>query len=106
VLLGGDAEAAAWDDMVQTYGASLKSCFLKASHHGRDSGYHLEALKLIDPVMAFVSVGKKPDTDASYKYRQQTSRKVPSTRYYGNIKIQIDDVGKSSWFVDRNAENS
>jgi competence protein ComEC len=47
VLLAGDAEAAAWDDMKNYYGAKLKSDYLKASHHGRDSGYHLR--RFADP---------------------------------------------------------
>ena len=106
ILLSGDAEQSAWDDMVRFYGNRLKSSFLKASHHGRDTGYHLNALRLIAPIMTFISVGRKPDTDASYKYRQQTGRKVPSTRYYGNIELQINDDGSWRWFVDRNAENS
>jgi competence protein ComEC len=106
VLLPGDAEEAAWDEMVRFYGNRLKSSFLKASHHGRDTGYHLNALKLIDPVMTFVSVGRKPDTDACYKYRQQTGRKVPSTRYYGNIELRIHDNDNWEWFVDHNAANS
>ncbi len=105
-MLPGDAEALAWDEMVRFYGARLKSSFLKASHHGRDTGYHLEALKLINPLMTFVSIGRKPDTDASNKYRQQTGRKVASTRYYGNIELRIHDNGSWEWFVDHNAANS
>jgi competence protein ComEC len=104
VLLPGDAEESAWDEMVRYYGARLKSSFLKASHHGRDTGYHLEALKLIDPTMTFVSVGRKPDTDASNKYRQQIGRRVPSTRYHGNIELQLKDDGSWGWFVQHNAE--
>ena len=61
VLLPGDAEAEAWDDMKNHFGAGLKSDYFKASHHGRDSGYHLEAMKLIAPRVTFVSVGRKPD---------------------------------------------
>ena len=56
--------------------------------------------------MTFVSVGRKPDTDASYKYRQQTGRQVPSTRYYGNIELRIHDNDNWEWFVDHNAANS
>lgn len=106
VLLAGDAEDDAWEIMRGSYGNALKSNFLKASHHGRDSGYNLDALKLIDPIMTFVSVGRKPGTDASNKYRQQTDRKVASTRYYGNIEVRIHDTGDWQWFVNRNSENS
>ena len=101
VFLPGDAEGPAWDAMVSAYGSYLKSDFLKASHHGRDSGYNLNAVKLIAPLITFVSVGRKPDTDASSKYRQQCPR-VASTRYHGNIRLEILDDGQHKWFVDRN----
>ena len=103
VLLSGDAEAEAWDDMKNYYGATLKSDYLKASHHGRDSGYHLEAMKLIAPRVTFVSVGRKPDTDASSKYRQQCN-KIASTRYYGDMELRFNDDGTRKWFVGRNAD--
>ena len=102
ILLPGDVEGLAWDNMVDTYGARLKSDFLKASHHGRDTGYHLEALQHIRPAMTFVSVGRKPATDASSKYRGQ-SRQVASTRYYGNIVLTIHDDGNWAWSVQHNA---
>jgi hypothetical protein len=56
-VLPGDAEGDAWDAMVGFYGNRLKSEFFKASHHGRDSGYHIGAMHLIAPVLTFVSVG-------------------------------------------------
>jgi beta-lactamase superfamily II metal-dependent hydrolase len=87
--------------MKSHYGAALKSDYLKASHHGRDSGYHLEALKLIAPRITFVSVGRKPDTDASSKYRQQCN-KVASTRYHGNMELRFQDDGTHQWIVERN----
>lgn len=101
ILLPGDAEAAAWREMVAFYGSYLKSDYLKASHHGRDSGYDLDALKLIKPLITFVSVGRKPDSDASAKYRQQCPQ-VGSTRFYGNMEFQIADDGNVRWLVDRN----
>jgi competence protein ComEC len=101
VILPGDAEGPAWDNMVNAYGSHLKGDFLKASHHGRDSGYHLDAMKLIAPLITFVSVGRKPDTDASSKYRQQCGR-VPSTRYHGNITLDLLDDGTYKWCVARN----
>lgn len=103
VLFPGDVEDMAWENLVETYGNRLKSDFLKASHHGRDSGYHMEAIRLIAPVMTFVSVGQKPSTDASSKYRNFCNR-VASTRYYGDIELHIHDNGSHEWFVQRNAE--
>ncbi|MDE2102109.1 MAG: hypothetical protein KGL39_32990 [Patescibacteria group bacterium] len=101
VLLPGDAEDLAWDNMVATYGDRLKSDFLKASHHGRDSGYHMEAVRHIKPIITFVSVGQKPATDASSKYRN-FSDLVASTRFYGNIELRIHDDGSCKWFVQHN----
>jgi competence protein ComEC len=102
VILPGDAEGPAWDNMVDAYGCHLKSNFLKASHHGRDTGYHLDAMRLIAPLITFVSVGRKPDTDASSKYRQQCGR-VASTRYHGNITLDLLDDGTYKWSVARNS---
>jgi competence protein ComEC len=102
ILLPGDAEELAWDSMRDFYGPRLKCDFLKASHHGRDSGYHHGALKLVAPLMTIISVGSKPDTDATNKYRQQTGNRAPSTRYHGNIEIRIHDDGSWKWFVDHN----
>lgn len=102
VLLPGDAEAEAWKEMVSHYGKDLKSDYLKASHHGRDSGYDLAAVKLIAPRVTFVSVGRKPDTDASSKYRQQCP-KVASTRFHGDMELQFLDDGGFNWYVARNA---
>ena len=44
----------------------LRAC--KANHHGRDTGYHQEAVKAMSPSVTIVSAGQKPDTDASAKY--------------------------------------
>lgn len=93
VILGGDAEAEVWDSIVAHYGADLKCHVLKASHHGRDSGYHPEALKEMSPEYTIVSVGKKPETDATNKYRYY-SQNVLSTRWKGNITLIVDDQGK------------
>lgn len=95
VILGGDAEAEVWDDMVKQYGAGLKCNVLKASHHGRDSGYHQKAVELMQPEYTVVSVGKKPDTDASNKYRANGG-KVWSSRWKGNITLVISPDGKGT----------
>lgn len=85
-ILGGDAEEPVWEYLVKTYGKDLKCNVLKASHHGRDSGYHAEAVKLMNPDFTIVSVGKKPDQDASNKYRGHSTH-VWSTRWRGNITV-------------------
>ena len=88
VILGGDAESEVWEDLVNTYGNGLKCDVLKASHHGRNSGYHQQAVKIMNPGLTVVSVGKKPATDASNKYKNYSDT-VLSTRWSGNIIVSI-----------------
>lgn len=72
VILAGDVGKDGWDDLVKTCGNKLKCDVLKASHHGRDSGFHEDAMALMKPTYTIVSVGKKPETDASDKYRKHS----------------------------------
>lgn len=102
-LLAGDAEEAAWDDMVRHYGWLLKSDVLKAAHHGRDSGYHMEAVRHIAPLLAVLSVGGRPETDASAKYRRFSER-VATTRRHGDIQVHVHDNGDILWFPSHNRE--
>ena len=94
VILPGDAEGPAWESMLAAFRAGdLKCDVLKASHHGRDSGYHEEAVSAMSPDIVICSVGKKPGTDASQKYASQGAQ-VLSTRYNGTITVSIKDNGK------------
>ena len=103
VLLAGDAEKPAWDEMVGVYGAGLKSDILKASHHGRDSGYHMEAVRHVAPALAILSVGGRPETDASAKYRRFAG-KVATTRRHGDIQVHLHDDGGMYWHPERNLQ--
>ena len=94
IVLGGDADVGAWADIYARYADDgLKVDLLKASHHGRDSGYYQPAVKAMDPKFTVVSVGKKPDSDASNKYRHY-SQKVLSTRFHGTIHAQLSAHGE------------
>jgi competence protein ComEC len=103
VMLGGDATFDVWQYLFDTHGAHLKCHVLKASHHGRDSGYHQEAVKAMSPEYTIVSVGTKPDTDASNKYRQY-SPNVWSTRWRGNIILTIEADGTAKIESQHNQE--
>lgn len=93
VVLGGDAENATWDYIVENHSADIANIqLLKASHHGRDSGYHQPAVKLMNPVYTAVSVGNKPGSDASNKYRQYSDH-VVSTRWYGTMVFDLYENG-------------
>lgn len=95
ILLPGDAESAVWDSVVAEYGENLSTSVLKASHHGRDSGYHDHAVSHISPQYTIVSVGKKPKTDASNKYRKHSDN-VWSTRWKGNIVVTVRPDGTAN----------
>ncbi len=104
-VLAGDAEKENWDYIVENYKDKITNInILKAAHHGRESGFHEEAVKLMNPEYTIVSVGKKPDTDAHNKYKKYTREKVLSTRYRGNITVTIDDYGNGNidWQYHKN----
>jgi beta-lactamase superfamily II metal-dependent hydrolase len=96
IIFGGDAEQAAWESIFNRYGGTLKCDVLKASHHGRDTGYHQEAVKAMSPEFAIVSVGKKPGTDATNKYRTYC-KNVWSTRWFGNLTLEINADDRMIW---------
>jgi competence protein ComEC len=95
VVLGGDATEAVWQSIHKQYGNNLKCHVLKASHHGRDSGYHQPAVEAMSPQYTIVSVGKKPETDASDNYLQYSDH-VWSTRWRGNIVLTIQPDGNAN----------
>jgi beta-lactamase superfamily II metal-dependent hydrolase len=97
IILGGDAEKETWNYIHEHYAEKIKKVtILKASHHGRDSGYYQPAVKDMDPNYTIVSVGKKPSTDASNKYRQYCEN-VWSTRRKGNIVFTLNLDGNGTY---------
>jgi competence protein ComEC len=97
IVLGGDGENATWEYILKNHEDLIKDVtILKASHHGRDSGYHQKAVKHMNPEYTIVSVGKKPSTDASNKYKQYCEN-VWSTRWKGNIVFTINEDGSGSY---------
>lgn len=97
IILGGDAEEDTWKYIYETYPDLIKDVtILKASHHGRDSGYYQPAVKHMNPEYTIVSVGKKPSTDASNKYRQYCDN-VWSTRWKGNIRFELNSDGSGTY---------
>jgi competence protein ComEC len=99
IVLGGDADTDVWEEIADHYGVDLRCDVLKASHHGRDSGYLADAVALMNPTYTIVSIGKKPDTDASNKYRNYCNN-VWSTRWYGNLALQISRERGIEWFAE------
>ena len=86
IVIGGDAPEDMWKEIYQRRrGMFPKVHLLKASHHGRKSGYHYESVKAMNPEVTILSVGelkKKDDAAASY---ERYNRGCYSTLDHGNI---------------------
>lgn len=107
IILGGDADAEVWDQLAETDSEELKDIsVLKASHHGRNSGYSETALEIMKPTWTVCSVGKKPPQDAHNKYRKHTQKKVLSTRFRGNIVVEIESNGELTVYCEENYDSS
>jgi len=100
VVLGGDATAEeSWPDIVSRL-ALPGIAVLKASHHGRKSGYYQPAVKAMSPWLTITSVGQT-EHDATESYRQYSNYTV-SLRDAGDIRIQINDDGTSYYWPNLN----
>jgi competence protein ComEC len=64
---------------------------LKASHHGRKSGYYGPAIKEMAPWLTITSVGEAAH-DATNNYRRYSTYTV-SLRKAGDKRIEISDDG-------------
>lgn len=89
ILLGGDATAE------ETWPAIMDQVsqvdVLKASHHGRKTGYYWPAVKAMAPWLTITSVGQKA-YDATENYQRYSTYTV-SLRDSGDICIEIGDDG-------------
>jgi beta-lactamase superfamily II metal-dependent hydrolase len=113
IMLGGDAEQEIWDDLAVSDSDLLKDVsILKAPHHGRKSGYSSKAVKIMNPLWTVCSVGNKADLkqkdgsscDGHQNYRYYTQNMVLSTRYRGNIVVEITPAGELTVKCSHNAE--
>ncbi len=92
ILLGGDATRdETWPAICSSI-AVAKVDVLKASHHGRKTGYYQPAVKQMSPWLTITSVGEKA-YDATESYRRYSDYTV-SLRQSGDIRITVQDDGK------------
>jgi competence protein ComEC len=92
MLLPGDVEETAWNDMLNA-GLDISADVLVAPHHGRKSGYSEKALAAIAPTVVIVSTDElDPAHDAEDDYRKWTEH-VYSTRDHGTIWVRMYDSG-------------
>jgi competence protein ComEC len=99
LLAPGDVESKAWNDMIEA-GVLGKVNVLIASHHGRNSGYHEEAMDLMKPEIVIISSDPIPaKDDAIKKYKARST--VFSTREHGTLTVRMWDDGDIE-IIDRN----
>jgi beta-lactamase superfamily II metal-dependent hydrolase len=92
ILFGGDATGdETWPYLFQFTDMSGIDV-LKASHHGRRTGYHQPSVKAMAPILTITSVWDK-EYDATENYRQYSNYTV-SLRHTGDIRIIITDDGQ------------
>lgn len=71
VVIPGDNEKCSFDELLSstTFKTAITDAdILLAPHHGRESGYYLDFLSLVNPRLTVVSDGRFCDTSANAKY--------------------------------------
>jgi competence protein ComEC len=100
IILGADATAETWEELYKRYKLP-KINLLKASHHGRKSGYHMESVRAMNPDITVVSVGElKNKDDASASYERFSVKGCYSTVDHGDIIARCWFDG-DVWLYDR-----
>jgi beta-lactamase superfamily II metal-dependent hydrolase len=101
IVLGGDATGAESWSAIYSDTNMTNITVLKASHHGRLTGYHQLSVKEMSPWLTITSV-EDEEHDATPRYRQYSNRTV-SLRKAGDITVTVADDGK--WYISSNAES-
>jgi metal-dependent hydrolase (beta-lactamase superfamily II) len=73
VLFAGDGKERTWNEVFENCGKDIKDIhILKAGHHGQESGFHEDAVKIMVPKYIVISNSKEKDKDhgASDKYKK------------------------------------
>jgi len=77
---------------------------LKASHHGRKSGYHREVIKAMNPDVTILSVGEpKAKDDAAASYARYSVKGCHSTVNHGDIIARCWSDG-DVWLRERDGD--
>lgn len=104
ILFGGDASVGVWQEMHDfCQGKFPKIHLLKASHHGRKSGYHMQSVKAMNPDVTILSVGElKAKDDANASYERYSNKGCYSTIDHGDIVARCWSNG-DIWLRERNS---
>ena len=88
LLFMGDAEKAAEETLLQTYGDGLRSTFLKVGHHGIDAATQ-EFLQAVQPTVCIVS---KDDAEGYSDKKQKKQEKAFEHILENGSKLYRTDV--------------
>jgi len=102
IVLGGDATADETWPAIWPYVDMKGISILKASHHGRRSGYHQLSVKEMSPWLTITSV-EDEEHDATPLYRQYSEHTV-SLLKVGDIQITVNDDG--TWTYSDNVPSA
>jgi len=97
VLLSSDANQKCWDFILNKYKNDISNIdILKTPHHGRSSGFHEEAVKIMKPKHIVFSCTS--DTDNEYGAEKEYKKIVPDARFYktyldGTVILDCDFDG-------------
>jgi competence protein ComEC len=105
IVMGGDATIETWKELYRrfcgSYGKMPKIHLLKASHHGRKSGYHVDSVRSMNPDLTVVSVGElKGKDDAAASYERFSNTGCFSTVDHGSMIARCWENGLV-WLYDK-----
>lgn len=104
IVIGGDATEEMWDELYRKYTDFPKVHLLKASHHGRKSGYHRDVVKAMNPDVTILSVGElKAKDDAAASYERYSVKGCHSTVDHGDIIARCWSDG-DVWLRERDGD--
>ncbi len=95
ILLAGDAETKCWEYILEKYKDKIKDIdILKASHHGRESAFHEEAVKYMNPKHIVLSNSSECDCAVPEKYQKVApDAQIYKTSDLGSFILDCDFDG-------------
>ncbi len=114
VVVCGDNEGASFDILMNrdSFKEAVKDAYvLVAAHHGRESGYYEDFVKLVNPYITIISDTSKGTTSVTEKYTahskgysvhnnstgEDETRCCLTTRNDGNIKVTFGETDNSNY---------
>jgi beta-lactamase superfamily II metal-dependent hydrolase len=95
ILLAGDAETKCWEYILEKYKDKIKDIdIFKAPHHGRESAFHEEAVKHMNPKHIILSHSSECEHTVPEKYQKAApSAQIYKTSELGSFILDCDFDG-------------